>query len=31
MCANLKTDPANCGGCGIICTQGTCLNGQCTQ
>src|SRR5207244_2746669 len=29
-CVNTKTDPANCGGCGIVCGAGaTCSNGVC--
>jgi hypothetical protein len=29
-CANLNSDPANCGGCGVSCgVNGTCTNGTC--
>lgn len=31
ICADLQTDPANCGGCGVQCGVGQiCLNGSCT-
>jgi len=29
-CANLATDPANCGRCGRACHSGECLNGACS-
>ncbi|KAM7201230.1 hypothetical protein V8F20_004976 [Naviculisporaceae sp. PSN 640] len=29
-CIDIANDPANCGGCGIVCDSGTCTNGACT-
>ncbi|KAF2683914.1 hypothetical protein K458DRAFT_487474 [Lentithecium fluviatile CBS 122367] len=26
---NFLSDPQNCGGCGLLCTRGPCVNGQC--
>jgi len=31
MCADVATDPYNCGGCGVVCSSGVCETGVCTQ
>lgn len=30
-CANLRTDPNNCGACGALCTGGVCIDGVCQR
>ncbi|KAJ4291373.1 hypothetical protein N0V88_005966 [Collariella sp. IMI 366227] len=29
-CINTKNDPANCGGCDVVCDSGVCTNGACS-
>jgi hypothetical protein len=29
ICVHTDRDPANCGGCGNVCTSGKCKGGQC--
>lgn len=29
-CVDLARDPANCGGCGVTCASGVCVNGVCS-
>ncbi|KAM7215189.1 hypothetical protein V8F06_009412 [Rhypophila decipiens] len=29
-CIDVKNDPANCGGCGVVCDSGFCVNGACS-
>jgi hypothetical protein len=31
ICVALDADPANCGGCGVICAGGTCTGGSCVD
>jgi hypothetical protein len=30
-CVNASNDPLNCGGCGIVCNSGQCINSSCGQ